>query len=32
MKRLSYDMEYQNGHALSLGSLNKMLRKPKVLK
>jgi hypothetical protein len=26
MKRLSYDMEYQNGHALSLKPLNKMPR------
>jgi hypothetical protein len=26
MRRLSYDIEYQNGHALSLESLNKMPR------
>jgi hypothetical protein len=26
MERLSYDTEYQNGHALSLESLNKMLK------
>jgi hypothetical protein len=32
MKRLSYDMEYQNGQAVSLESLNEMLRLLKVLK
>jgi len=32
MKRLSYDTKYQNGHALSLESLNDMLRLFKVLK
>jgi hypothetical protein len=26
MKRLSYDIKYQNGHAMSLESLNKMHR------
>jgi hypothetical protein len=26
MKKLSYDIEYQNGHAMFLESLNKMLR------
>jgi len=26
MKRLSYDIKYQNGHAMFLESLNKMLR------
>ncbi len=26
MRRLSYDIEYQNGHAMSLKSLNKMPR------
>jgi hypothetical protein len=31
MKRLSYDKEYQNGHAMSLKSLNKMPRWPRNL-
>jgi hypothetical protein len=32
MKRLSYDTEYQNGQAVSLESLNEMVRLLKVLK